>query len=423
MRLLLVNTAASEGSIGMIVSALADAAKACGHTVAVAHGIGKARKGLEQEYIRIGNRATYFREALGTRLFDAHGLVCRSETEAFLRRVEQFAPDIIHLHNIHGYYIHWPLLFRWLAAHPEVRVVWTLHDCWAFTGHCAHPLWTACEQWKSPEGCRQCPGLSQYPATRFIGRVKRNFALKKELFKALVSRITIIAPGEWIAAQIKNSFLHDISCRIIPNGVDCDLFDSAGPAPSDDSRPVILGVANGWSAVKGLDDFIALRRLIPQEEARIVLVGRMPSRRGRCFAGIEFASCGGDPSVLASMYAAADVYVCPTYAETNNLTKMEALAAGTPVVTYLAGGSAEGLDDSTVAEVVACGDVGALADAVRRMINEVRSQERTSPAAAALRQACREHARRHYDIRLMTAATVDLYSEILSASEAHDAAR
>lgn len=123
------------------------------------------------------------------------------------------------------------------------------------------------------------------------------------------------------------------------------------------------------------------------------------------------------------MYAAADVYVCPTYAETNNLTKMEALAAGTPVVTYLAGGSAEGLDDSTVAEVVACGDVGALANAVRRMINEVRSQERTSPAAAALRQACREHARRHYDIRRMTAATVDLYSEILSASEAHDAAR
>lgn len=402
MRILFVNTVASGGSVPTLIGHIASAALARGDVVAIGYGRGEPCSVAGVINMRIGSFASVAGELFASRLFDCHGLASAASTRRFIREAERFAPDIVHLHNIHGYYLHYPTLFAWLRR-SGIPVVWTLHDCWAFTGHCAHPDWSGCSKWSSPDGCSGCRGLGCYPKSVMADSSVKNYALKRRLFTSL-SQLSIVAVGQWIADAISRSFLADIPCSLIPNGVDVAAFTSASATGTDGQLPVIAGIAGVWNHEKGIDEFVKLRRMIPSDRARIVLAG-MGLRQSKLMPkGIETLPwlCGAE--ALGRFYGGASVYVSPTYGECNNLTKMEALASGVPVVTYRAGGSAEGLEGEDIASTVECGDVDALVSAVERMLARMTSGEGTS-----LRERCRRHAAEHYNAGRMVSDTLALY--------------
>ena len=317
--------------------------------------VGRVRSGSASKLIRIGNRLDFALHVGATRLLDRHGLHSRRATEAFIRRAESLNPDIIHLHNIHGYYLHYPTLFQWLrtAGNP---IVWTLHDCWPITGHCAFFSEADCWRWRST--CGNCPLRRSYPASWMADRSAASLNDRQKAFSG-IPNLTIVAVSHWLDSIVAESYLSQYPRVVIPNGIDTTVFRPSAPKSS---RQLILGVASRWDSRKGLDHFVALRRLLPPEW-HIRLIGLTPAAIRRLPEGIEGLPPIADPETLAAHYSRATVFVCPTRGEANNMTKMEALACGTPVVTYDSGGAAEGISPATGA-VVSTPSPEALAQAI-----------------------------------------------------------
>ena len=261
MKILLVNTVAQGGSIPSYMRAIADKAAEFGHTVAVAKGRRGDMTGVMN--ISIGSRFDAVIHGIATRLFDRHGLSGRRATFAFIREIEAFAPDIIHLHNIHGYYLHYPTLFSWLAT-CGIPVLWSLHDSWAYTGHCASPAKKdICLKWQTH--CEYCPLLSNYPVS-FIDRSSQNFDDKQRSFTS-VPTLRLLPVSDWLSDQLSKSFLNHIPRTTVRLDIDTNLFQpSAEPMPNR-----VLGVANIWTDLKGLDFFRHLRQELPSDiEIRLV---------------------------------------------------------------------------------------------------------------------------------------------------------
>ncbi len=149
---------------------------------------------------KIGNKISLGYHLIITRLFDAHGLGSICETRKLIRRIKEYQPDVVNLHNIHGYYINYKLLFKYLKE-ANIPVVWTLHDCWPFTGHCAYFDLAGCEKWKT--GCEACPQKSSYPKSIWLDRSKKNYELKKDLFAGLAENLTIVTPSAWLAELVR----------------------------------------------------------------------------------------------------------------------------------------------------------------------------------------------------------------------------
>lgn len=271
-----------------------------------------------------------------SRLTDRAGFYSKRDTRRLLKKLDEIDPDVVHLHNIHGYYINVEMLFEWLARH-RCQVKWTLHDCWAFTGHCAHFTFVKCAQWQSHcarvEPCRQ---LSTYPKTYLMHSCARNFADKKRLFNLVpTERMEIIAPSYWLSDLVGQSFLSKYSVTVKHNEIDRSVFR---PTPSDfrkryglENKFVILGVASPWTERKGLNDFLRLSSALDGGFA-IVLVGLTKRQIKRMPKNILVLERTGNPRDLACAYTAADLFVHPGIEETNGLTVADAQACGTPVV-------------------------------------------------------------------------------------------
>ena len=336
MRLLLVNTVASGGSIGSYINRIAAHALSLGWEVAVAAG-GGAPADPRVKFIRIGSRADMIVSALATRLFDSHGLTGAAATRRFCSEADAFCPDIVHLHNIHGYYLHYPALFRWLAERKH-RVLWTLHDCWAFTGHCASFDRVRCMEWTT--GCHDCPLGRDYPATRLISQTARNYAVKRAVFTS-VPGLRLLPVSDWLKERVlPMSFLGSLNATTVKIDVDLDTYcPSVRPSPT----PVVLGVANVWTSGKSLQFFRRLRDELPPR-VRIRIAGDI--RGANRIGGVEYIGWLS-PDKLAAEYAGASVFVNPTYAESYSMTNREALACGTPVVTRAVGGATEDLLDGS----------------------------------------------------------------------------
>lgn len=365
MKVLMINVTCGRGSTGRICTDLADALEKCGHEVKIAYG----RSDVPEEYkrlaVRIGSGSGVRLHALKARLFDAAGFGSRAATERFIKWVREYDPDIIHLHNIHGYYINVEVLFDYLASCGK-KVIWTLHDCWAFTGHNAYCISADCEKWET--GCVSCPDISGYPKS-FTDRSHLNWEKKKRLF-ASVPGLTLAVPSRWLSGLVSRSFLKDCPCFVIPNGIDASVFR---PVEGDireklglGSKKVILGVASVWSAYKGLGDFIKLRALLDPEEYAIVLVGLTAKQIKTLPMGMIGIERTDSARSLAELYSAADAFANPTYDDNFPTTNLEALACGTPVVTYDTGGSGEAAGN-TAGAVVPTGDVNALAESIKRL--------------------------------------------------------
>ncbi len=334
MKVLLINSTCGRGSTGRICARLADGFAAAGDDVRIAFGRETPPPELEKYALRIGTPAGTKLHALRSRLFDSSGLGSAGATKRFLSEAESFGPDLIWLHNIHGYYINYELLFGWIKSRPEMKVKWTLHDCWAFTGHCAYFSDAGCEKWKT--GCSRCPNRGEYPASLIADRSRRNYEKKKAAFTG-VSGMELTVPSEWLAGLVRQSFLNCYPVTVVPNTVDREIFR---PTESGfrkehglgDSK-ILLGVASVWDRRKGLGTFIELSETLGPGW-RTVLVGLSEKQIKELPEGVLGLPRTSSPRELAAIYSAADVYVNPGREETFGMTTLEALCCGTPAVVY-----------------------------------------------------------------------------------------
>lgn len=340
MKYLFINSVYGFGSTGRIIADKCEQLKNEGHECAAAYGRTCADNGAAQ-LIRIGTKPDYLFHAGITRLFDLNGYGSRVATQRLLSQIEHFQPDVIWLHNLHGYYLNIELLFKWLKEHSQIKILWTLHDCWAFTGHCAHFSAAKCDRWKS--GCGDCPQLKAYPKTYGADHTQRNYRQKQACFTGLAN-LTVIVPSEWLGRTVKQSFLKEYPVEVLHNQIDKSLFK---PTPSGfreqyglNGKTVVLGAASVWDKEKGLLDFCRLREKLDSRFA-IVLVGVTEKQKSRLLPGILPLPRTASPRELAEIYSAADVFVNPTHQDTYPTVNLEARACGTPVITYDVGGSPE----------------------------------------------------------------------------------
>ena len=338
-----------------------------------------------------------YRHAFQSLLLDAHGLGSSLETKRLIKKIEQIKPDIIHLHCIHGYYLNYKVLFEYLNS-TDIPIIWTFHDCWAFTGHCAHFVKANCMKW-STGGCYDCPLLGDYPKS-ISDASKRNFELKKCLFVSNAN-MHIVAVSKWLADFTKESFLGEKDIRIINNGIDIDRFK---PYPKKhDAHFRVIGVATSWTKDKGLYDFYELRELL-DETVLITLVGLTQKQILQLPEGISGISRTDSVEDLARLYSEADVFVNPSYADSFPTVNMEALACGTPVIIYKTGGSPEIIDQHT-GVVVEQGDISGLAKSINLL--------RQSKIEA---QVCRSRAVEHYNRSDRFMDYIALYEELLKGN-------
>ena len=329
----MINSVCGIGSTGRICTDLADVLESHGHEVRIAYGRGEAPERYKRISYKIGSDFSVNTNGVKARIFDNEGFNAKANTRRFLKWVDNYNPDILHLHNLHGYYLNVEVLFNWIKLRPNMKVIWTLHDCWAFTGHCSHFDYAGCDKWKT--GCYNCPQTRAYPKS-YLDFSRRNYERKKKAFTG-VSNMTIVTPSDWLLEVVKQSFLGGYPGRTIRNGIDLSAFK---PTESDikerlgvADKKIILGVASVWNKRKGLFDFIKFSKII-DDDYRIILVGVTREQKKALPESIIGIERTNDVHELAEIYTAADVFVNPSVEETMGLTTSEALACGTPAIVY-----------------------------------------------------------------------------------------
>lgn len=340
MKVLMVNVVCGVRSTGRICTDLATALEAQGHEVKIAYGRENVPEQFQKYAVRIGSDLDVKIHGVKARLFDGAGFGSKRATEKFIEWVRKYDPDVVHLHNIHGYYINVEVLFDYLKTCGR-KVIWTLHDCWAFTGHCVYFDYVGCDKWKT--GCHHCVQKKEYPLCVGLDKSKSHYKKKKYLFTC-VPNMTLVTPSKWLARLVKESFMSEYPVEVIHNGVDTDVFK-----PTDSNlrekyhlgeKKVVLGVAAIWDKRKGLESFIELSKCL-SGEYQIILVGLTEKQISMLPQNIIGITRTDSPIELAALYTLAEVFVNPTLEDNYPTTNIEAIACGTPVITYDTGGSGE----------------------------------------------------------------------------------
>lgn len=400
LKLLQINVAANWGSHGRIAEEIGLEAMAQGWESYIAYG--RYANPSKSHIVKIGDLFDHCLHGAQSLLLDRHGLASCGPTKKLIREIEQIKPDLIHLHNIHGFYLNYPILFRYLST-VDIPVVWTLHDCWAFTGHCAWPIHGHCDRFQ--EQCCHCPLQSKgYPKSFLLDRSRSNFKLKKRYFRSLKD-LHLVTVSRWLEQQVRLSFMQDMDIRTIYNGLDTEVFRPSGTPPTSvtDGHPLVLGVCNAWYDWKGLDDMAALREILP-DDYEVMVVGVNEDQMHRLPEGITCIRRTDSVSQLAEIYSQADVFVNPSKVESFGMTTAEALSCGTPSIVYDTSACPEVVDNLT-GRVVPLGDVNALAKAVMEICS--------LPGREAMRQACRERAIRLFNRQDRYKEYLQLYNEVL----------
>lgn len=307
---------------------------------------GRGREAQNDHEVKFAKKPEVYLDALQTRLDGRAGFHSRAATKRLLKCLDEIQPDVVHLHNLHGYYINIEMLFNWLAG-QNCKVDWTLHDCWAFTGHCAHFAYVKCAQWQSHCAySEKCPQLNTYPKTICKKSCAQNFDDKRRVFTSISpERVRLITPSHWLEGLVGQSFLEDYPIEVRHNTIDTTVFK---PTPSDfrercgiGDRFMMLGVASPWTERKGLEDFLRLAKELDQDRFAIVLVGLSKRQINDLPEGIIGLERTSSPQKLAEIYTAADIFFNPTLEDNFPTVNLEAEACGTPVVTYDTGGCRE----------------------------------------------------------------------------------
>lgn len=346
MNILIINSV-PYGSTGRIAFDIGKAAEKKGHVVKIYTGYSyhPLNEIKENKNVVIGGMIHKLLHTYLARLTGLNGCFSYIYTMKLIGEFKKFHPDIIHLHNLHGWYINIPMLFNYIKKH-NIRTIWTLHDCWAFTGHCPHFDMIGCDKWKTC--CCECPQYKEYPKS-FFDNSKYMYKLKKKWFTN-VENLTIVTPSNWLAGLVKQSFLKDYPVKVINNGIDLTIFK---PIESEfkkkysiEDKSILLGVAFGWGVKKGLDIFIELSEKL-DDKFQIVLVGTDENTDKKLPKNIISIHRTQNQTELAEIYSAANLFINPTREENYPTVNMESIACGTPVLTFNTGGSPEILTEDT----------------------------------------------------------------------------
>lgn len=356
-RALLINSVCGIGSTGRICVDIAKELIADGWEAKIAYGRGPLPEPYQELAIRIGTDFSVYRHVLRTRIFDEHGLGSRKATSVFLRWADSFSPDLLWLHNIHGYYINYELLFDWIKRHPKMEVRWTLHDCWAFTGHCTHFIMAKCNQWETH--CETCIQKRQYPTSYLVDNCRKNFERKKHVFTG-VQNMLLITPSQWLADLVRSSFLKEYPVEVRHNTIDIGVFRPTSSNFREKHRligkKIILGVASVWDERKGLGDFVKLSSILGEDYV-IVLVGLTEKQMKGLPGNIIGIRRTHSAKELAAIYTAADVFFNPTYEDNYPTVNLEAQACGTRVASYDSGGAMETVINEKLFHTIPSGDL------------------------------------------------------------------
>ncbi len=340
MKILQINSTCGFGSTGKIAVDILNTVEQNGGEGLICYGRGTAPNGVPS--YKIGSETLVKIHGALSRVTDRQGFYSSNATAALVRKIQEYDPDIIHLHNIHGYYLDVRILFGYLKKCGK-PLVWTLHDCWSFTGHCAYFTASGCEKWKT--GCNNCPSKKEYPQSLLIDSSEKNYNEKKELFTGLPN-LTLVTPSVWLKGLVEKSFLREYPVKVINNGINTNIFK---PTKSDfrkkygaENKKIYLGVASVWEERKGLSDLIKIASYLDKDETLVIvgLTGAQAAKMPEGVIGIERTQSAKE---LAEIYTAADVFLNPTYEDNYPTTNLEAVACGTPAVTYETGGSPESL--------------------------------------------------------------------------------
>lgn len=326
-----------DGSTGKIMGYTARKAQKDGYQTLCIYGRRKGYKDLK--CIKVGGFFSFWWHVILTTIFDTqghHGSYFKTKKMVKILKMEN--PDIIHLHNIHGYYLNYPVLFKYLNSEYKGEIRWTFHDCWPFTGHCPYFILANCDKWKT--GCYNCPNKSKYPTSLFFDNSKKEYLLKKKYFTSL-NKMTIITPSNWLKRFVDQSFMQKYETVVVANEIDkrifkpikddtiCDKYN----IPKD--KKIILGVANVWTKEKGLYDFIRLSKDIPDDYV-ILLVGvnKKQKQKLKKYKSIVCILRTDNQNDLAKIYSISYIFINPSIEETFSMTTFEALSCGIPVIVY-----------------------------------------------------------------------------------------
>lgn len=390
MKVLMINVVCGIRSTGRICTDLAAALEEQGHEVKIAYGRENVPEQFQKYAVRIGSDLDVKLHGIKARLFDEAGFGSKKATEKFICWVKEYDPDIIHLNNIHGYYLNVDVLFKYLKTCGK-KIIWTLHDCWAITGHSAYCDAVGCEKWK--KGCWKCPQIKNYPKS-YLDNSRNNWKKKRQIFTN-VPNMTIVTPSKWLAGIVKQSYMKDYPIKVIYNGIDTSKFK---PLPNDfkqhyglQGKIMLLGVATAWDEMKGLSDFIKLSELL-DESYKVVLVGLTAEQKKSLppqILGIERTSSIKE---LVQIYSAADIFLNLTYCDSYGLVNLEAALCGTPIVSYDTGGCCESVGDNGI--LINKGDLDALINILNSFqYNDVRENISV----------------KKYDLKRFRKETLDLY--------------
>lgn len=403
MNILRIGPSVNRGSTSRIMEQLGELVQKEGWRSII--GYGRVANKSTSTTIKIGNKISLYNHVLQTRLFDKHGYGSYHATKIFLNKVDEVKPDLVHLHNIHGYYINIQLLFNYLLKH-NLPVVWTFHDCWPYTGHCTHYADAKCNKWKTH--CESCPLKTSYPKSIFLDRSFKNYDFKKSIFTSL-ENLTIVAVSDWLKSDIEKSFMNKYPILRIYNGVDIDYFKPYEDyeyvklkysIPKD--KNVLLACATSWSNNKGFLDYIKLSKMLNKDYV-IVLVGlpsKLIKKLPNNIIGIPITY---DIEELAKLYSLSSIVLNLSKQESFGKTTVEGLACGTPGIVYDVTASPE-LIDSETGIVVQKDDISQVCEAIYEI-------ERWNKSNLQIK--CRDRAKSFFDKNINFMKYIDLYKSLL----------
>ena len=396
-RILQINATANWGSTGCIAEQINNLSREKGWDCYIAYG--RYSNASQSTLIQVGSKLCVISHYLENRIFDNEGLASRLATKRLIKEIQKLAPDIIHLHNIHDHWLNYELLFKYLNT-TDIPVVWTLHDCWAFTGGCTHYSLNGCYKWQN--GCVNCKHKRN-----LLDRSHKHYSLRKELFLSNIN-LTVVSVCDWLKSELKQSFMQSLNIITIYNGVDLDTFCERRNSQilskySLDGKYVLLALATTWSDKKGFNDYIQLSEQLPTD-CILLMVGVTSEQKRHLpdnIIGIEMTQ---DVNELMSLYSVSNIVLNLSYEESFGLTTIEGFACGTPAIDYDTTACPEQISKET-GLVVKAGDINGIVNA----INFMRKSD-----SEAYSKACRKRAEELYDINKSYARYIELYESLLN---------
>lgn len=404
MIVLQINIESNYGSTGRIVEGIGRLAQSQGIETHVAYSRGANPSRLNTHHI--GNKLSQGLHLVRTRVFGDHLKGSGFSTKQLIKLIEKLDPNIVHIHQVHGYYLHVPILFKYLRK-SDRKIVWTLHDCWSYTGHCSYYTKIGCQKWLKE--CHNCPQFSGYPKSYFFDRSKEEFNLKKELF-ASMQNLHLVAISDWLKEEVSKSILAELPISVIKNGVDLEIFkpikfnkELEKKKRGITSKNVVIATGTTWNSSKGLEDYKKLGAKLPNNTT-LLLVG-IPTYLQVGFPNsticIERTESKEELSLL---YNIADVVLSLSYQESFGLTIPEGLACGTPGVAYRNTALKEHISEHT-GKLVMTGNIQEASQAIAEVIEVGKS---------AMSEACISFCHKNYNLKNNYQNYLSLYSQLIA---------